>query len=170
MAKFERNENGVYVCPECKKAYDKYNSFYRHYKTKHANSGDSIENSNPIVKTADKTTKAITDTINKTAKTVTKLTAPEENSNSDADNEIDEETVNTSTAEPKKTKAKRIRLRPVEPPVKEPDENDENEDDEETESWIIPGLIRGSWGNKQKDSNESEKDSERKYLLIRGII
>jgi len=160
MAKFEKNENGEYECPECKRAYTKYNSFYRHYKTKHGNN----EGDNEIVKSVDKATKTITNNINNMAKTITELTAPEEIIGSDSENDVADDSNKSSTVAPRKTK--RVRLKPVEPPVKEPDEN-EDEEETETETWIIPGLIKGSGGHKQK---ASEIDNERKYYLIKGLI
>jgi hypothetical protein len=164
MAKFERNEKGEYVCPACEREYDKYNSLFKHYALKHGNSvGNSIGNGK-IAEKVDRAKKSITNKTKEIPETVTKLTAPEEIMGSDSNNDVADDSNKSSTVAPRKTK--RVRLKPVEPPVKEPDEN-EDEEETETETWIIPGLIKGSGGHKQK---ASEIDNERKYYLIKGLI
>jgi hypothetical protein len=183
MTKFERNEDGKYVCPECEREYEKYNSLYRHYNQKHGNSngGEKVGraekstttkygNSN-IEETVDRAVKSVTKEIKKIPKTVTKEITGSNSDNELADdeqsNEIEE---NTSLSRSPKTKTKRVRLKPVEPPVKKSDKKSqkatENEEETETETWIIPGILKGS-SNKKKANQE---DVEKKWLLIEGLF
>jgi uncharacterized C2H2 Zn-finger protein len=162
MAKFERNEDGKYVCPECEREYEKYNSVYRHYNQKHGNS-DGVEK-------VGRAEKSITTKIKEIPKTVTnKIVGSNSNNDiADDDNQSSEIENNTTVSiAPKKT-IKRVRLKPVEPPVKKPQKDTENEDDKEreTETWIIPGILKGS-SNKKKASQE---DVEKKWLLIEGLL
>ena len=126
MAKFERNVNGEYECPECKRTYEKYNSLFKHYALKHGNSvGNSIGNSK-IAEKVDRAKKSITNKTKEIPETVTKLTAPKEIMGSDSNNDVadddnqSKEIENTSAVRIAPKKTKRIRLKPVEPPVKKP--------------------------------------------------
>jgi len=174
MTKFDRNDKGEYVCPACERKYDKYNSLFQHYKLKHGNS-KSVEE-------VDRAEKSITTKTQETPETVTKETVTKEiigsNSSNDFANDNNQPTEivnNFSDRIAPKKKIKRVHLKPVEPRVNKPDkkpqkaiENEEENDKEtETETWLIPGIIKGSLKNKQK---VSEKDLDRKYSLIKGII
>jgi hypothetical protein len=190
MTKFERNEDGKYVCPECEREYEKYNSLYRHYNQKHGNSNgeekvDRAEKStttkygnSDIEETVDRAVKSVTTKIKKIPKTVTKEITGSNSGNdiADDDNQSSEIENNTTVSiAPKKT-IKRVHLKPVEPPVKKldkkPQKAREIEDDKETETetWIIPGILKVSSKNKQKKQKLSQEDVDKKWLLIEGLL
>ena len=161
MAKFERNpETGKYECPECEREYEKYNGVFQHYKRKHGNS--------PIVEKVNRTGKSITNKTKETLKTVTKGIMSSDSGNDPVDDDNKSTEIENSSSVAPKKKTKRVRLKPVEPPVKKPDKNEEeNEEETESENWLIHGILHGFSKNEQK---LSEKEPERKYLLIEGII
>jgi hypothetical protein len=156
MAKFDRNEDGEYVCPACKREYEKYNSIFQHYKLKHGNS--------ETVDKVDRAEKSITTKIKEIPETVAnKIVGSNSNNDIDDDDNQSSEIVNNTTVSiaPKKT-IKRVHLKPVEPSVKKTDKKPqkardiekENDKETETETWIIPGIIKGSLKNKRKVSEE----------------
>jgi hypothetical protein len=168
MAKFEKNENGEYVCPECERSYDKYNSVFYHYKLKHGNSPDN----SPIVEKVNRAGKSITNKAKETLKTATKGIMGSDSENDLADDDDESSEIENNATDRIATKIKRVRLRPVEPPVKKPQKDTENEDDKEreTETWIIPGILKVSSKNKQKKQKLSQEDVDKKWLLIEGLL
>jgi len=169
MVKFERNENGEYECPECERKYEKYNSFYQHYRLKHGNS-ETVENTNNAVK-------SITAKAKEIPKTVTKKIMGSDSGNDSVDDDKEStEIENNSSVTPKK-KIKRVRLKPVEPPVKksqtDTENEEENKEEAETKNSLIHGILHGFSKNERKVSEKlkvSEEEPKRKYLFIEGII
>jgi hypothetical protein len=189
MTKFERNEDGKFVCPACEREYEKYNSLYRHYNQKHGNSNgeekvDRAEKSTTTkygnsdnIDEVNRAVKSVTTKIKKIPETVTKEITGSNSGNDLADDENQSSEIedNTSLSRVSKKKIKRVRLKPVEPPVKKPQKAKENENEEETanENWLIHGILHGFSKNEQKVSEKlkvSEEEPERKYLLIEGLI
>jgi len=98
----------------------------------------------------------------------------EVNVNSDGDTEQSNQRLTEAVKEP----IRRIKLKPVIPPVKHVEKTENNLDEEQEEEkgdvaeavvvegrWLLPGLILVS-GKKKSE----KKDDEKKWVLIKGII